>query len=300
VAPSSENPNQLPPPSGDEHSIQKESGFQRTIEAQPATVSVKAGTGVVTDIGDNQITERAEQIRYSTDEAMVWQETPSMALLVPRAVKYIIYLAVIFFLCAEVNRYVPQIPPARDFLAQAGIQASAPASSSATRSAARKAKSRRHAATADDSTAPATATDSAAPAATDTPAAPEDPAEPQQKPLTLGRILFDVKAAFVVLYALLFALYFFRLKSTRYCASSQRLIVEEGAWHAVNKPYELHQLGDAVIVKPALLRLFNVANLVITQPPIELKGLRNAEYVRDILRQGGQLEAQRADKIRFR
>jgi len=298
VAPSPENPNQLPPPSGDEHSIQKESSFQRTIDAPPATVSVKAGTGVVTDIGDNQITERAEQIRYSTDEAMVWQETPSMALLVPRAVKYVIFLAVIFFLCAEVNRYVPQIPPARDFLAQAGIQASAPASPGSARSTHKK-KSR-HAATADDSTAPATSPDSATPAATDTPTAPENPAQPQEKPLTLGRILFDVKAAFVVLYALLFALYFFRLKSTRYCASSQRLIVEEGAWHAVNKPYELHQLGDAVIVKPALLRMFNVSNLVITQPPIELKGLRNAEYVRDILRQGGQLEAQRADKIRFR
>ncbi|MDR3722917.1 MAG: PH domain-containing protein [Terracidiphilus sp.] len=298
MAPSSENPNQLPPPSGDEHSIQKESSFQRTIEAPPATVSVKAGTGVVTDIGDNQITERAEQIRYSTDEAMVWQETPSMALLVPRAVKYVIFLAVIFILCAEVNRYVPQIPAAHDFLAQNGVQASAPASSSSARSTHKK-KSR-HAATADDSTAPATATDSSTPAATDTPAVPEDPAQPQEKPLTLGRILFDVKAAFVVLYALLFALYFFRLKSTRYCASSQRLIVEEGAWHAVNKPYELHQLGDAVIVKPALLRMFNVSNLVITQPPIELKGLRNAEYVRDILRQGGQLEAQRADKIRFR
>ncbi|MDR3792119.1 MAG: PH domain-containing protein [Terracidiphilus sp.] len=288
----------MPPPSGDEHSIQKESSFQRTIEAPPATVSVKAGTGVVTDIGDNQITERAEQIRYSTDEAMVWQETPSMALLVPRAVKYVIFLAVIFILCAEVNRYVPQVPAAHDFLAQNGVQASAPASSSSARSTHKK-KSR-HAATADDSTAPSTATDSSTPTATDTPAAPEDPAQPQEKPLTLGRILFDVKAAFVVLYALLFALYFFRLKSTRYCASSQRLIVEEGAWHAVNKPYELHQLGDAVIVKPALLRLFNAANLVITQPPIELKGLRNAEYVRDILRQGGQLEAQRADKIRFR
>jgi hypothetical protein len=68
----------------------------------------------------------------------------------------------------------------------------------------------------------------------------------------------------------------------------------------VNRPYELHQLGDAVIVKPLLLRFFGVANLVITSPPITLFGLRNAQYVRDILRQGGQLEAQRVDKIRFR
>jgi hypothetical protein len=46
--------------------------------------------------------------------------------------------------------------------------------------------------------------------------------------------------------------------------------------------------------------MFGVSNLVITKPHIELFGLRNADYVRDILRQGGQLEAQRVDKIRFR
>ena len=59
-------------------------------------------------------------------------------------------------------------------------------------------------------------------------------------------------------------------------------------------------MGDAVIVKPLLLRIFGVSNLEITNPPVKLVGLRNAEYVRDILRQGGQLEAQRVDKIRFR
>jgi hypothetical protein len=59
-------------------------------------------------------------------------------------------------------------------------------------------------------------------------------------------------------------------------------------------------LGDAVILKPLLLRMFGVSNLVITKPSVKLVGLRNAEYVRDILRQGGQLEAQRVDKIRWR
>ena len=59
-------------------------------------------------------------------------------------------------------------------------------------------------------------------------------------------------------------------------------------------------MGDAVIVKPLLLRIFGVSNLEIAKPPVKLYGLRNAEYVRDILRQGGQMEAQRVDKIRFR
>jgi hypothetical protein len=124
---------------------------------------------------------------------------------------------------------------------------------------------------------------------------------PRAEPLNqLDRILALVKFGFGGLFLLLFLAYLLKLMTTKYCASSQRLIVEEGSLHSVNRPYELHQLGDAVIVKPLLLRIFDVSNLEITKPPVKLYGLRNAEYVRDILRQGGQLEAQRVDKIRFR
>lgn len=270
------------------------------INEKPATVSVKAGTSVVADIGDNQITERAEHIRYSTDEAMIWQEAPSLVLLVPRALKYIVLLAILFFLCAEVNHYVPRIPAARDVLSRAGIQTPAPLASCSTRHSARKPKSGHRASTDDSATStdPSSSSDAASDAASD--ATPPETDDAPSKPLTLAGILFDVKCAFVALYALLLGLYLFKLKTTRYCASSQRLIVEEGSLHTVNRPYELHQLGDAVIVTPVLLRMFNVSHLVITNPHIELLGLRNAGYVRDILRQGGQLEAQRTDKIRWR
>jgi hypothetical protein len=116
----------------------------------------------------------------------------------------------------------------------------------------------------------------------------------------LGHILSLIKLSFGALFTVLFLAYILKLMTTKYSASSQRLIVEEGSLHSVNRPYELHQLGDALIVKPLLLRLFNVSNLEIVKPPITLVGLRNAEYVRDILRQGGQMEASRVDKIRFR
>lgn len=288
---SPENPNQLPPPGGS-HSIQPQSGTPRTIDSKPATVPVTAGTSVITDIGNNAITERAEDIRYSSDETMVWQETPSLALLVPRAVKYLIWLAVIFILCAIANNVVSGNPSARSALEQNGVRTTAPAA----RHAARKAKSRRSAAVPADADAATSPDASTSDAASSSDAAPAAPAQPW----TLARILFLVKVGFSVLFALLFLNYLFRLKTTKYSASSQRLIVEEGSWHSVNKPYELHQLGDAVIEKPALLRMFNVANLVITKPEVKLIGLRNAEYVRDVLRQGGQLEAQRADKIRWR
>ena len=49
-----------------------------------------------------------------------------------------------------------------------------------------------------------------------------------------------------------------------------------------------------------MLRLFGVAHLVIPDPGVTLFGIRNPDDVRGILRTGGQLEAQRIDKIRFR
>lgn len=284
-----ENPHQLPLPEGGARPIEPAKNLHQTVNInQPATAPVTIGQGVVTDIGNSNITERAEQIRYATDEAMIWQEAPSLALLVPRAIKYAIFLAVIFVLCNVARNVVGGNPMARTALAQQGIQASASAP------AHRAHKAKRHAANPDDDATAATPSD-------DSSTVPGDaPDGDSPRGLSLNRIFFWIKSSFTALYLLLFLNYWFQLKATKYCASSQRLIVEEGAWHAVNRPYELHQIGDAVIEKPALLRMFKVANLIVTNPRIELKGLRNAEYVRDILRQSGQLEAQRVDKIRYR
>lgn len=212
-----------------------------------------------------------------------------MALLVPRAIKYIVLLVLIFIACGMVNRAVNRNPVTRVLLERNGVQTSSNAVGAARR-AARKLKGS-HRPAADATAAPA---DDATP-----PDADSDEAAPSHG-LTVKGILAWVKIGFTSLFVLLLLGYWFKLKTTKYCASSQRLIVEEGALHSVNRPYELHQLGDAVISKPVLLRMFGVSNLVITKPHIELYGLRNAEYVRDILRQGGQLEAQRVDKIRFR
>ncbi len=53
-------------------------------------------------------------------------------------------------------------------------------------------------------------------------------------------------------------------------------------------------------MKPLLLRLFGVAQLDFPDPGITLLGMRNADHVRDILRTGRQLGAQRTDKIGWR
>lgn len=291
MTPSSDDSNQLQPSSG---KLQQPSGSPRTIQQKPATIPVQAGSPVLGDIGENAVTGRAEYIRNSTDEEMIWQETPSLALLLPRFVKYAVMMAILFFLCSAVKNFVGQNPYAQVALEHAGIHNSGESRSAVpTHRAGRKPRSGRHAA---DSSADAASSDSTTDASSDLDAPrPEQPAAND-----LGRILASVKLCFAGLFTLLFLVYVLKLMTTKYCASSQRLIVEEGSLHSVNRPYELHQLGDAVIEKPLLLRFFGVSNLEIAKPPVKLVGLRNAEYVRDILRQGGQLEAQRVDKIRFR
>lgn len=289
MAPSPDDSNQLLPSSGN---LQPQSGFPRTIQQKPATVPVQAVTGVLGDIGDNAVTGRAEYIRQSTDEEMIWQETPSLALLLPRFVKYAVMMAIVLFACSAVKNYVAQNPYAQAALERVGIDATTegrPAEPS--RRAGHKPRSAHRTPDQSADTASSDGTSDGSP----------ETETPRNAPASgLDRILASVKLGFGALFTLLFLVYLLKLMTTKYCASSQRLIVEEGSLHSVNRPYELHQLGDAVIVKPLLLRIFGVSNLEITNPRVKLVGLRNAEYVRDILRQGGQLEAQRVDKIRFR
>ena len=282
MAPSPDDSNQLQPPSR----------VPRTIQQKPATVPVQAVSGVLGNIGDNAVTGRAEYIRQSTDEEMIWQESPSLALLLPRFIKYAILMAIVLFACSAVKNFVARNPYAQGALESVGIHATVESRpSEPARRAGHKPRSGRR--------APDQPADTSSPDAT-TDGAPEVETPRNEPPGGLNQILAFVKLGFAGLFTLLFLAYLLKLTTTKYCASSQRLIVEEGSWHSENRPYELYQLGDAVIVKPLLLRIFGVSNLEITNPLVKLVGLRNAEYVRDILRQGGQLEAQRVDKIRFR
>jgi hypothetical protein len=278
--------------SDDSNKLQPSPKFPITVQQQPATIPVQAGSGVLGDIGGNAITGRAEYIRQNTDEEMIWQESPSLALLLPRFLKYAVLMAIVLFACSAAKNYVEQNLFARLALERAGIHTTAvgrPAD--LARKAGHKLKSARHALDQSADSASSDATTDATPEAE----------TPRNEPASeFDRILAMVKLGFGGLFTLLFLVYLLKLKTTKYCASSQRLIVEEGSLHSVNRPYELHQLGDAVIVKPLLLRIFGVSNLEIINPHVRLVGLRNAAYVRDILRQGGQMEASRVDKIRFR
>lgn len=110
------------------------------------------------------------------------------------------------------------------------------------------------------------------------------------------------------IYAILFLLFiaaihaglrFLEINGTTYRLSSQRLEVTAGLFNQTTVTYENFRLGDAVIVRPLYLRLFQCANVHIAGAPT-LTAIRQPEVVRDIVREFGQTEASRTDKVRWR
>jgi hypothetical protein len=91
-----------------------------------------------------------------------------------------------------------------------------------------------------------------------------------------------------------------KLRCMSYRLSSQRLEITQGVLNQKTVTWEVHQLGSSEISSPLTLRLFQRSTLVITNPFIELSGIRESRRVRDFLRNTGQSEAQRVDKIRWR
>jgi len=264
-----------------------------TIEALPVTDSIQSVSGTQLNIGESVVTNRAKTILRTTDEGMAWQESPSLVLLIPKSFKYAVILAVLALLCVWIH--ARSVKAAAEYIPKAN-----PVSVSSPKPGVKHTKKGSHAA-AEQGQPVYQPNQAASPSAVDPGSVQGQPSDAQMEHVArLDRILIEgllVVAGLLLLRLLLYAL---RLKSTHYSASSQRLFVEEGTFHTVNRTYELHQLGDAVLGKSFLMRPFGVANLAIGAPPIMLYGLRNAAAVRDLLRTGGQLEAQRVDKIRWR
>ena len=80
--------------------------------------------------------------------------------------------------------------------------------------------------------------------------------------------------------------------------SSQRLSVESGIFSKAVIAYELHELQNGQVLKPWNLRLFGRDTLYVSGQ--WLYAIKNAEAVRDLIRNAGQIEASRVEKARFR
>jgi hypothetical protein len=104
----------------------------------------------------------------------------------------------------------------------------------------------------------------------------------------------------LVVAAIHIGLRFWEIRSTKYRMTSQRLEITAGLFNQKTATFELYQMAAGQITRPLLLRLVKTGNLFIPSPPIQLKAIRNPEVVRDMLRDFGQREASRMDKIRWR
>ena len=102
----------------------------------------------------------------------------------------------------------------------------------------------------------------------------------------------------LVVAAIHVGLRFWEIRSTKYRMTSQRLEVTAGLFNQRTVTFELHQMAAGQITRPFLLRLVKTGNLSIGA--LQLKAIRNPEVVRDMLRDFGQREASRLDKIRWR
>ena len=224
------------------------------------------------NIGNANVTSVAQQLLDYDTEAMVWQDRPHLSLMLSSVLKWVM-IAVIWIAALVLFAPKPVLPPSEQVQAE-----QAPAEKPAKKKSSRNSKH----AKAEESKAAETGA-AAQPAAKD-----EMPWHTILK--WLGMLVF----AYQVYAHLVWAL---RLKCIKYKMTSQRLTIESGIFSKVNNTYELHRLNAGQIHSPFFLRMFGCANLYAG---VWLSGIRNAEAVRDLIRNAGQIEASRVDKARFR
>lgn len=225
-----------------------------------------------TDIGDARVTSVAQQVLNYDPEAMIWQDAPSLACMLSNVLKW----AILFAVWLAALSYLAPAPvvslPAPDVVAEAK-----PVKKGA---AARNAKARAAEAAA------AQAADNAALAKQ-----ASDRAAIRFWTLVLGVLVFVLKFFGMIKRAL-------QLRSIRYSMTSQRLKIESGIFSKTSNVYELHALGSGQVHMPFFMRMFGRSNLYVSG--LWLVGIKNAEAVRDLIRNAGQIEASRVDKARFR
>lgn len=249
------------------------------------TQDVRNVAGTLGTIGNSKVTSEAAYILGADREPMVWQESPSLALMLSPLIGWtIVALAAIFIVYAQAVSVEGKVGPRLTSQETAMLHSPLPAVATAS-----KAKKR-----------------TKAEIEADNQAQNERKAAVEQRAALANRqegwkdfIWYEwARNAVLVYVAYRLLRRLAELKTTRYRMSSQRLIVDRGVLSRVSVPFELHKFGDAVIHQPLLLRLCGVSNVHVSG--LRLEGLRNAELVRSLIRSGGQLEAQRTDKIRWR
>lgn len=225
-----------------------------------------------TDIGDSRVTSVAHMVINYDPEAMIWQDSPSLSLMLPSLVKWALIIA-IWALALIV------LHPASEVSIKNYLQPTVQERDEAQTPNIKKGKVSQKT---EESQANAKAT------------------SVQQSAQEYATYTWTLYIGLLVLAYQLYrhGEWYFRLKNIRYKMSSQRLAIESGIFSKAVNSYELHHLQNGQVYKPWNLRLFGRENLHISG--LWISGIKNAEAVRDLIRNAGQIEAGRFEKARFR
>lgn len=230
-----------------------------------------------TDIGNSRVTSVAHLVLNYDPEAMIWQDSPSPSLMLPSLLKWALIIA-IWVVALIVLRPAPVggAPVAPTPTVQETVEAQTQKG--------KRAKSNHKTEVSQTSAK----------------AAPVKPEPARQSSTDDTAYTWTLYIGLLVLAFQLFSHgeWYLRLKNISYKMSSQRLAIESGIFSKAVNTYELHQLENGQVYKPWNLRLFGRENLYISG--LWLTGIKNAEAVRDLIRNAGQIEASRIEKARFR
>lgn len=227
-------------------------------------------------IGDAKITSSAHAIINYDSESMIWQDSPSSSLMLPNTIKWIFIIFAWFFVLLTLRPSVENISPV-DSTPVVKKQPNEKELKALAKKESIDSKKKEKA----DST--------------------ENKSSSEKKPpSTDAAYTWTLYIGLIVIAYKLYKhiVWYLQIKNTSYKMSSQRISIESGIFSKSINAYELHQLRDGQIYKPWNLRLFGRDNLYISG--LWLLGIKNAEAVRDLIRNAGQIEASRIEKARYR
>jgi len=228
-----------------------------------------------THIGNARVTSVAQQVLNYDPEAMIWQDSPSLAVMLSNVLKWVI-LFIVWLAAVAYFAHAP-VPVA---------PASTPETVAETTKPVKKNSQGKH-----SKSKSADVVSSHIDETAKTSSKMSDQELTRFGIIAVGILVFFFKALGLIKRAL-------SLRSIRYSMTSQRLKIESGIFSKTSNIYELHVLGSGQMSTPFFMGLFGRSNLYVSG--LWLVGIRNAEAVRDLIRNAGQIEASRVDKARFR
>ena len=233
-------------------------------------------TNVGANIGDGRVTGIAQNILNYDPEAQVWQDSPSLSLMFSSLFKWAILILVWIGALAYLAPH-PSLP-------EAASAQPAPVPAADSHAHGKKTKTRGKAAS--------------APAESNAAASAAQPASPGKREDTAYFLTLAIGILVIVYQVYQHCVWALRLKNIKYKMSSQRLMIDSGIFSKKTTTHDLHKHSSTgEIQSPFFPRLCGRSNLWVG---LWLSGIRNAEAVRDLIRNAGQIEASRIDKARFR